>query len=165
MAGRPKKKAAFAALDRRGGPVALQQELLAGKTIPMIAKELGIDRGYFQRCLMKDEDYAKAIAEVDVQVADMQAQLALQEFLDLKEERAEERAAARDPDNDEVDKNMQYVSQVDIGLAKGVSNQRNFIASSLHRARYGSGNQQNIQVNIGELHLDALRRAKVIEHE
>ena len=72
----------------------MQQELLAGKTIPMIAKGLGIDRGYFQRCLMKDEDYAQAIAEVDVQVAEMQAQLALQEFLDLKEERAEERAAA-----------------------------------------------------------------------
>ena len=39
MAGKPKLKAALAALDRRGGPEALQQELLAGKTIPMIAKD------------------------------------------------------------------------------------------------------------------------------
>ena len=45
MAGKPKFKQAIAELDKRGGVEVLQQELLAGKTIPMIAKELGLDRG------------------------------------------------------------------------------------------------------------------------
>ena len=45
MAGKPKFKQAIAELDKRGGVETLQQELLAGKTIPMIAKELGLDRG------------------------------------------------------------------------------------------------------------------------
>ena len=165
MAGKPKLKAAFAELDKRGGPEALQEELLSGKTIPMIARELGLDRGYLQRNLMKNEEYGRAITEIEPQIADMQAHLALQELLDLKQERLDEREAARDPNNDAIDKNMQYISQIDVGLSKGISNQRNFIATSLNRARYGTGNQQNIQINIGDLHLDALRKAKVIEHE
>ena len=165
MAGKPKLKAALAALDRRGGPEGLQQELLSGKTIPMIAKELGLDRGYLQRNLMKNEEYGRAIKEIEAEVADVQAALALQELVELKEERADEKAAARDPDNEAIDKNLQYVSQVDIGIAKGLAHQRNFIAASFNKARYGSGSQQNIQINIGDLHLDALRKAKVIDHE
>ena len=43
MAGKPKLKAAFAVLDKRGGPEALQEYLLAGKTIPDLARELGMD--------------------------------------------------------------------------------------------------------------------------
>lgn len=165
MAGKPKLKAAFAALDKRGGPEALQQELLAGKTIPMIARELGLDRGYLQRNLMKREDYRNAITAIDEQVADMHASLALDELLELKEERELEKQAARDPLDDSVDPSIGRVSQVDVSLRKSVANQRNFIAQSLHRARYGSGQQQNIQINIGDLHLDALRKAKVIDHE
>lgn len=165
MAGKPKLKAALAALDRRGGPEGLQQELLAGKTIPMIAKELGLDRGYLHRNLMKNEEYGKAIKEVEAEIADVHAAIALQELAELKEERAAEKEAARNPDNEAVDKNLQYVSQVDIGIAKGLAHQRNFIAASFNKARYGSGNQQNIQINIGDLHLDALRKAKVIDHE
>ena len=165
MAGKPKLKAALAALDSRGGPEALQQELLSGKTIPMIAKELGLDRGYLQRNLMKNEEYGRAIKEIEAEIADVQAALALQELVELKEERADEKAAARDPKNEAIDKNLQYVSQVDIGIAKGLAHQRNFIAASFNKARYGSGNQQNIQINIGDLHLDALRKAKVIDHE
>ena len=165
MAGKPKLKAALAALDSRGGPEALQQELLSGKTIPMIAKELGLDRGYLQRNLMKHEEYGKAIKEIEAEIADVQAALALQELVELKEERADEKAAARDPNNEAIDKNLQYISQIDVGISKSISHQRNFIAASFNKARYGSGNQQNIQINIGDLHLDALRKAKVIDHE
>jgi len=165
MAGKPKLKAALAALDSRGGPEGLQQELLSGKTIPMIARELGLDRGYLQRNLMKNEAYRNAISEIDHQVADMQAALALEELIELKEERALERQAAQDPNDESVDVSVGRVSQVDVSLGKSLANQRNFIASSLHRARYGSGQQQNIQINIGDLHLDALRKAKVIDHE
>ena len=83
MAGKPKLKAAFAELDRRGGPEALQEELLSGKTIPMIARELGLDRGYLQRNLMKNEEYGRAITEIEPQIADMQAHLALNDFQHL----------------------------------------------------------------------------------
>ena len=165
MAGKPKLKTAFAALEKRGGPEGLQQELLSGKTIPMIARELGLDRGYLQRNLMKDDRYRNAITEVDQQVADVQAALALEELIELKEERELEKQAAQDPNDDSVDPSVGRVSQVDVSLRKSLANQRNFIASSLHRARYGSGQQQNIQINIGDLHLDALRKAKVIDHE
>ena len=58
MAGKPMKRKALAALESRGGPEALQEALLAGKTIPQLAREIGLERGYLRRLLMKDERYA-----------------------------------------------------------------------------------------------------------
>lgn len=162
MAGRPKLKQALAELDRRGGVEALQQELLAGKTIPMIAKELNLDRGYFRRNLMKDEKYGNAVREIEHLVADAHADAAFDMLNDIRERRELEVKEALNGDRDVSEGN---VNQVDIGIAKGLAQQHNFIASSLNKNRYGSGSQQNIQINIGDLHLDALRKMKVVDHE
>ena len=162
MAGKPKLKKALSELDRRGGVEALQKELLAGKTIPMIAKELNLDRGYFRRNLMKDEKYGNAIREIEHQVADAHADAAFDMLNDIRERRELEVKEALNGDRDVSEGN---VNQVDIGIAKGLAQQHNFIASSLNKNRYGSGSQQNIQINIGDLHLDALRKMKVVDHE
>ena len=162
MAGKPKLKQALAELDRRGGVEALQKELLAGKTIPMIAKELNLDRGYFRRNLMKDEKYGNAVREIEHLVADAHADAAFDMLNDIRERRELEVKEALNGDRDVSEGN---VNQVDIGIAKGLAQQHNFIASSLNKNRYGSGSQQNIQINIGDLHLDALRKMKVVDHE
>ena len=162
MAGKPKLKKALSELDRRGGVEALQKELLAGKTIPMIAKDLNLDRGYFRRNLMKDEKYGNAIREIEHQVADAHADAAFDMLNDIRERRELEVKEALNGDRDVSEGN---VNQVDIGIAKGLAQQHNFIASSLNKNRYGTGSQQNIQINIGDLHLDALRKMKVVDHE
>lgn len=162
MAGKPKLKQALSELDRRGGVEALQKELLAGKTIPMIAKELNLDRGYFRRNLMKDEKYGNAVREIEHLVADAHADAAFDMLNDIRERRELEVKEALNGDRDVSEGN---VNQVDIGIAKGLAQQHNFIASSLNKNRYGSGSQQNIQINIGDLHLDALRKMKVVDHE
>ena len=162
MAGKPKLKKALSELDRRGGVEALQKELLAGKTIPMIAKELNLDRGYFRRNLMKDEKYGNAVREIEHLVADAHADAAFDMLNDIRERRELEVKEALNGDRDISEGN---VNQVDIGIAKGLAQQHNFIASSLNKNRYGSGSQQNIQINIGDLHLDALRKMKVVDHE
>ena len=33
------------------------------------------------------------------------------------------------------------------------------------RQKYGNAGQQNVQINIGDLHLDALRKMKVVQGE
>jgi len=162
MAGKPKLKKALSELDRRGGVEALQKELLAGKTIPMIAKELNLDRGYFRRNLMKDEKYGNAIREIEHLVADAHADAAFDMLNDIRDRRELEVKEALNGDRDVAEGN---VNQVDIGIAKGLAQQHNFIASSLNKNRYGTGSQQNIQINIGDLHLDALRKMKVVDHE
>jgi len=162
MAGKPKLKKALSELDQRGGVEALQRELLAGKTIPMIAKELNLDRGYFRRNVMKDEKYGNAIREIEHLVADAHADAAFDVLNDIKDRRDTEVKEALNGDRDVAEGN---VNQVDIGIAKGLAQQHNFIASSLNKNRYGTGSQQNIQINIGDLHLDALRKMKVIDHE
>ena len=165
MAGKPKFKQAIAELDKRGGVEVLQQELLAGKTIPMIAKELGLDRGYFRRNIVKHEKYGNAIREIEHQVADAHADAAFDMLNDIRERREAEVEKALNPKDDSVDVSVALTNQVDIGIAKGLAQQHNFIASSLNKNRYGSGSQQNIQINIGDLHLDALRKMKVVDHE
>ena len=162
MAGKPKLKKALSELDRRGGVEALQKELLAGKTIPMIAKELNLDRGYFRRNLMKDEKYGNAIREIEHLVADAHADAAFDMLNDIRDRRELEVKEALNGDRDVAEGN---VNQVDIGIAKGLAQQHNFIASSLNKNRYGGGSQQSIQINIGDLHLDALRKMKVVDHE
>ena len=82
-----------------------------------------------------------------------------------QEKREAEVARALDPKDNSVDVNVALTNQVDMGIAKGYAQQHNFIAASYNKSRYGTGSQQNVTINIGDLHLDALRKAKVIEHE
>ena len=111
---------------------------------------------------MKNEKYGNAIREIEHQVADAHADAAFDMLNDIRERRELEVKEALNGDRDVSEGN---VNQVDIGIAKGLAQQHNFIASSLNKNRYGTGSQQNIQINIGDLHLDALRKMKVVDHE
>jgi len=162
MAGKPKLRAAFTALDKRGGPDKLQEELLSGKTLKMIANELGLDSGYLRKNIIKHELYGPAIREVEHAIADAHAEAALDLLQQLETRRANERNQA---DSGNADAETGRVSQVDVALAKGLASQRNFIAAAYNKAKYGTGSQQNVTINIGDMHLDALRKIKVIDHE
>jgi|TARA_R110000868_G_scaffold246009_2_gene502674 hypothetical protein len=162
MAGRPLAKKALAELESRGGPQALQEALLSGKTIPQIAREIGLDKGYLRRLLLKNEAYGNAIREVQEQIADAHADASFEYLHDVHTRRLSEIEQAIGGDRDIAEAN---VSQVDLGIAKGLASQHNFIAAAYNKAKYGTGSQQNVQINIGDLHLDALRKMKVIQSE
>ena len=83
---------------------------------------------------------------------------------DVSERRQREIFEALDRDSTR-DVSEANVSQVDIGLTKMLVGQRNLAASNWNPERYGGRNQQQININIGDLHLDALRKMKVVEHE
>lgn len=162
MAGKPMKRKALAALDSRGGPEALQEALLAGKTIPQLAREIGLDRGYLRRLLMKDERYAPAIKEVEHLVADAHAEASFEYLDEVHKRRQGEVSEAKDGIRDASEAN---VSQIDLGIAKGYASQHNIMAMAYNRQKYGNAGQQNVQINIGDLHLDALRKMKVVQGE
>ena len=49
MPGRPKRRAAIAKVEARGGATFLEEYLLSGGTITGLARELDLDRGFLQR--------------------------------------------------------------------------------------------------------------------
>ena len=142
---------------------------------PKQFKELGyydtiIDTDLLLTCLEKDIVELKSLEPIrNTRMQDRMLTIPLSHkafdiLNDIKDRRDVEVDEALNGKNSR-DVSEANVNQVDIGIAKGLAQQHNFIASSLNKNRYGSGSQQNIQINIGDLHLDALRKMKVIDHE
>jgi len=50
-------------------------------------------------------------------------------------------------------------------LLKQKVGQHNLAAQAWNPEKYGNRANQQININIGDLHLDALRKMKVVEHE
>jgi hypothetical protein len=51
-----------------------------------------------------------------------------------------------------------------VSIAKEEAAQHRFIAEAWNRSRYGNtANQTQITVNLGDMHLDALRKAKLVQ--
>jgi hypothetical protein len=167
MPGRPKLRALMTQLQNRGGPEFFQDYLLGGGTISGLAKELEVDRGYLRRNLIKKPEYNAVIEQVRETAADTHAELGFDVIRQLKADRAAERA------NAQTGSRLAEISQVDVTLAREEVSQHKFIAQSWNQNRYANGKANtNVTVNLGDLHLDALRKmklvrdsAKEIEHE
>ena len=167
MAGRPKRKRVLTELDKRGGEDYLKQYLLSGGTILKLAKDLDIDRGYLHQLLTKHETYGKAIEAVREDAADAHAEMGNEVMRRLREERKNERNNA-DPGSKQAE-----ISALDVSIAREEVAQHRFIASAWNQKRYGArANQTSVTLNLGDMHLDALRKTKlvhdttkVIDHE
>ena len=74
MPGRPKRRAAIAKVEARGGATFLEEYLLSGGTITGLARELDLDRGFLQRLVNNHDDYKRAMEAAREQGADAHAE-------------------------------------------------------------------------------------------
>ena len=170
MAGRPKRKAALATIENNGGVQYLTEFLLSGGTITQLAVELKLDRGYLHRILKDHPEYSAALEAARMEAADAHAEAGFEIMRRLRADRKEEREKAA-PGTRAAE-----LSALDVSIAKEEAAQHRFIAQSWNQQRYGSQqNQTHVTVNLGDMHLDALKKmktvrdtvvdAKVIEHD
>jgi hypothetical protein len=170
MAGRPKRKAALATIERRGGVEYLTDFLVAGGTVTQLAHDLGLHRGYLHRLLKEHPELSKALETARAEAADAHAEAGFEIMRRLRADRKEEREKAAPGTR------ASELSALDVSIAKEEAAQHRFIAQSWNQQRYGSQqNQTHVTVNLGDMHLDALKKmktvrdsvhdAKVIDHD
>ncbi len=170
MAGRPKRKAALATIERRGGVEYLTDYLVSGGTVTQLAADLGLHRGYLHRLLKEHPELSKALEQARLDAADAHAEAGFEIMRRLRKDRKEERERA------EPGSRTSELSALDISIAKEEAAQHRFIAQSWNQHRYGSQHAQtHVTVNLGDMHLDALKKmktvrdtvedAKVIDHD
>ena len=94
MPGRPKRRAAIAKVEARGGAT-FEEYLLSGGTITGLARELDLDRGFLQRLVNNHDDYKRAMEAAREQGADAHAEAGFEIMRRLREERKAERSQCR----------------------------------------------------------------------
>jgi transposase-like protein len=157
MAGRPMKRKVLAELEKRGGKQYFQEYILSGGTISKLAKELDVSRGYLHTLLTKHDVYSTALDEVREQAADAHAEAGFEVMKRLRADRKLERDQA-DPGSKQAE-----ISAIDVAIAKEEVAVHKFIAQSWNKNRYGStANQTQVTLSVGDMHLDALRKMKVV---
>jgi hypothetical protein len=164
MAGNALRKERTAHIYRRGGPDFLREWLLEGRTIKSLAAEMGMARGSLRNLILKDPELTKAVDEARRHAADAHFEDTFELLDEVDERRKREIFEALD-ENSTRDASEANVSQIDLGLLKQKIGQKNLAAANYNPERYGGKAQQQININIGDFHLDALRKVKVIDHE
>jgi hypothetical protein len=164
MAGRPLAKKTLNELQSRGGPDYLEEWLLEGKSLRALAADLDISEGYFRKLILRTDDLARAVDNARRAAADAHFDAAFEEIQQVSERRQREIMEALNGENGR-DISEANVNQVDLGLLKQKVGQHNLAAQSWNQERYGNKGSNNVQINVGSLHLDALRKLKVIDHE
>jgi len=160
MAGRPKRKAALATIESNGGVQYLTEFLLSGGTITQLAVELKLDRGYLHRILKDHPEYSAALEAARMEAADAHAEAGFEIMRRLRNERKEERANAGPGSK------TAQLSVLDVSIAREEVQHHRFIAEAWNQKRYGSSKgQTQITVNLGDMHLDALKKMKTIKAE
>ena len=165
MPGRPQKRKILADLEKLGGPQYIADHIIGGGSISGKAKDLGYDPGTFFRVLTKNPEYKRAIDDVREIAAEYHAEAGSVIMRELRDERVQEREGAEPGDK------LAEISQIDVSIARERVQQHRFIAEAWSN-RYNKKSDTNITLNVGDLYLDALKKAKdvtpapeVIEHD
>jgi len=157
MAGKPKRRAALATIESNGGTQYLTEFLLSGGTITQLAVELNLDRGYLHRILKDHPEYSAALEAARMEAADAHAEAGFEIMRRLRNERKDERDTAKEGSR------AAELSALDVSIAKEEAQQHRFIAQAWNQQRYGSQqNQTHVTVNLGDMHLDALKKMKTV---
>jgi predicted transcriptional regulator len=162
MAGKPLAKKRRAEIERRGGGEYLREWILSGKSLRELAIDMDVPRGALRNMITKDPELSAAIDGARRDAADAHFDATFEAISEVGERRQREIMEALNGDRDISEAN---VSQVDLGLLKQKVGQHNLAAQAWNQERYGNRANQQININIGDLHLDALRKMKVVEHE
>ena len=162
MAGKPLAKKRRAEIERRGGGEYLREWILSGKSIRELASDMDMSQGALRNIITKNPELSSAVDGARRDAADAHFDASFEAISEVDERRQREIMEALNGDRDISEAN---VSQVDLGLLKQKVGQHNLAAQAWNQERYGGRANQQININIGDLHLDALRKVKVIEHE
>ena len=133
MAGRAIRTKMIKAIENAGGDEALLELIASGRSIAALAEDIGTTRPMLSTYLNRDADAVERLA------------------------RARE-TAAHTYAEEAVTISDQAVQGVDDKVAKLRASTRQWLASRLNRAAYGDSPTVQIGINVGQLHLDALRR-------
>ena len=137
MAGKALKKQILADVAKRGGADYVYEVVASGKTITAwAAEDWDCSRAYLSKTLRTIPEYAAALDK------------ALPEAADAMMEDGMARADALGKES----------TQSEIAAVREQINMRKALAAGWNRDRYGSGPRAEITLNLGDLHLDALRK-------
>ena len=137
MAGKQLKKKILADVAKSGGADHVYEVVASGKTITAwAAEQWKCSRAYLSKTLRSVPDYAAALDRALPEAADamMEDGMARADSLGSKSNQAE------------------------IAAVREQINIRKALAAGWNRDRYGSGPRTEITLNLGDLHLDALRK-------
>jgi len=162
VAGRPLAKKRKAEIQRRGGGEYLREWILSGKSIRELASDMDMSQGSLRNIITKNPELSSAVDSARRDAADAHFDASFEAISEVGERRQREIMEALNGDRDISEAN---VSQVDLGLLKQKVGQHNLAAQAWNPEKYGNRANQQININIGDLHLDALRKMKVVEHE
>lgn len=152
MAGKPLKKkmmstlADLAAADGLTPAEYIHDFIASGRTMTDLAEHLGVSREYASRNLNAFPDIRAALSGARLAGADALAEQSLRMADDL--------AVRMDRGED--------VKNERIGLLREQNSVRKWLAAVANPEKYGRNDNQ-VTINIGDLHLDALRKSKMID--
>lgn len=138
MAGKELKKRILKNVADNGGAEYVFETIASGKTVTAWAVEFGCSRSYLSTTLRSNPEYARAMDRALVEAAD-----ALMEDGMSKADALNEKS-----------------TQAQIAAVREQISIRKAMAAGWNRDRYGSGPKTEITLNLGDLHLDALRKIK-----
>lgn len=152
-------------MEKLGGPQYIADHIIGGGSISGKAKELGYDPGTFFRVLTKTLEYKRAIDNVREIAVEYHAEAGSNIMRELRAERVHER------ENAEPGERLGEISQIDLSIARERAQQHRFTAEAWSN-RYNKKSDTNITLNVGDLYLDELKKAKdvtpaleAIEHD
>lgn len=134
MAGTPIRRQLAARVADAGGVEVIADRVASGETLAAIAEELGFRRELLVRWIYADEDRAALLRAARAQAADALVEQSLQ-IADT-------------------------ASPAEAQLARLRVDTRQWIASRWNRSAYGAQDKAAVEINIGSLHLDALRHVR-----
>lgn len=135
MASTPITREMFAKIEEMGGNDKILERVASGETLTAIAKELGVSRGFFSWKINKVPGMKEALEKARKARAEAWADEALE-------------IADNVPENPNA-----------IGKAKLRVEQRRWLASVNDPETYGQ-KKSEVNISIGALHLDALRKVQ-----
>lgn len=177
----PKTVRMWQALKYRGGPAFVRDFLANGGTMTELAAELGLSRSYVSRHLNADPTYAEALlagkregaeafADETLEIADALSEKRIrmediQDAVDLAfaefEANDEAPTAARMYELMAATIQPRRVANEEVQAAKVRIDTRKWVASIQDPEKYAKKDAAQVNISIGTLHLDALRRRQV----
>lgn len=142
MAGRPKLQELSARIERLGGDDYVFDRIAGGDPIGTIAKDLGVSRPYMYT--WRDQKPEELAAERKARW-----EKAIELSADAKEEEGAEIL------DDLARKDL--VTSPEVQLATSRAKYRQWQAETRNRTKFGGEQGVTVNVNLGQLHLDALR--------
>ena len=141
MAGKPLTRNIISHVTEQGGADWLYEQIASGVTVSQIAKQFECARGTMSRVLNSNPEWAKALEKGRLEAADAIAERGLEL----------------------VDGLSATSGTNEIAAIREQANYRKFMAGALNAELYGGKASSHITINLGDLHIEALKKSKMID--